>query len=148
MAATITVQGVDAAVDRLRATELRMRGRLEQALDRTALATNAHLKRLLSEPGSGRVYTRRGVEHQASAPGEPPAVDTGVYRASWHVRTTAGIVGDVMGREVYTQQERAEALEFGTLDGHIRPRPHAGPAAEFGAREFRKQSERELGRER
>ncbi len=26
---------------------------------------------------TGRIYRRRGIEHQASAPGEPPASDTG-----------------------------------------------------------------------
>ncbi len=29
-------------------------------------------------PKTGRIYTRRGITHQASAPGEPPATDTGV----------------------------------------------------------------------
>lgn len=30
----------------------------------------------LRKPGSGRIYRRRGVQHQASAPGESPATDT------------------------------------------------------------------------
>jgi phage gpG-like protein len=32
--------------------------------------------------GGGRVYVHRGHSHQASAPGNPPAVDTGRLRAS------------------------------------------------------------------
>jgi very-short-patch-repair endonuclease len=32
--------------------------------------------------GAGRVYTRKGITHVASAPGDPPAVDTGRLRAS------------------------------------------------------------------
>lgn len=33
------------------------------------------VRELLRQPGSGAIYTRRGVQHQASAPGEPPATD-------------------------------------------------------------------------
>lgn len=32
---------------------------------------------ILETRKTGRIYRRRGVEHQASAPGEPPASDTG-----------------------------------------------------------------------
>lgn len=32
---------------------------------------------ILNTAKTGRVYRRRGVEHRASAPGEPPASDTG-----------------------------------------------------------------------
>ena len=32
---------------------------------------------ILNTPKNGRLYRRRGVEHLASAPGEPPASDTG-----------------------------------------------------------------------
>ena len=34
------------------------------------------------KPGSGEEYRRKGIIHRASAPGEPPAVDTGRLRAS------------------------------------------------------------------
>ncbi len=34
------------------------------------------------KPGSGKEYKRKGKIHTASAPGEPPAVDTGRLRAS------------------------------------------------------------------
>lgn len=34
------------------------------------------------KPGTGREYKRKGKTHRASAPGQPPAVDYGIYRAS------------------------------------------------------------------
>lgn len=45
---------------------------------RTAQAIQKEAVRLLTTgPKTGRIYRRRGVEHQASAPGQPPASDTG-----------------------------------------------------------------------
>ena len=34
----------------------------------------------LSQPGHGRTYKRGEIVHRASAPGEPPATDTGINR--------------------------------------------------------------------
>lgn len=84
------------------------------------------IKEELSKPGTGRIYRRPrrdkagkvrknkkgktiyGKPHQASAPGEPPAVDTGALRNSIHYveRRGKGIVG--------TNMRKAPALEFGT----------------------------------
>ena len=73
----------------------------------------------LSHPGTGRVYTRRGIEHQASAPGEPPAPDTGSLRAS----VTHEVVGSGNSIEVRvgTNKKYGKTLEFGTFS--IAPRP-------------------------
>ena len=83
------------------------------------------IKEELSKPGSGRIYKRGGRTHQASAPGEPPAVDLGDLRRS-------------IGREqvedtwrVGTGLARAAALEFGHRykDGRVlAPRPYMRPA--------------------
>lgn len=84
------------------------------------------IKEELSKPGTGRIYRRPrrdragkvrktktgktvyGKPHQASAPGEPPAVDFGALRNSIHYveRRGKGIVG--------TNMRKAPALEFGT----------------------------------
>lgn len=86
----------------------------------------AAIKEELSKPGTGRWYRRPrrdkagkirrsksgktiyGKPHRASAPGEPPAVDTGALRNSIHYveRRGLGIVG--------TNMRKAPALEFGT----------------------------------
>ncbi len=51
-------------------------------LTRRCMQVAAVAKRTLSQHGQGRVYQRGGRTHQASAPGQPPAVDTGQLRAS------------------------------------------------------------------
>jgi hypothetical protein len=76
----------------------------------------------LSRHGSGRIYRRRGVTHQASAPGEPPATDTGIYKGSWAWKV------DRDGLSVGTPDERGPWFEFGT--SRMRPRPHARPLFE------------------
>lgn len=77
---------------------------------------------ILSGPKSGRVYTRRGVEHQASAPGEAPASDTG--RLVGSIRTEYDR-GRLAGK-VVASTEYAPHLEYGTA--RMEPRPFLRPA--------------------
>lgn len=79
-----------------------------------------------SGPKSGRIYSRGGRKHQASAPGEAPADDTGNLAANVFVveGTTAGTTASVVARAVY-----AMALEFGTKN--MLPRPFMRAAYEF-----------------
>jgi len=60
--------------------------------------------------------------HQASAPGEMPAIDTGALAASIQtdVQKTKGTV--------YTNMEYSEFLEYGTVN--MEARPYMTPAAE------------------
>lgn len=68
---------------------------------------------LLSQPGSGRIYARgKTVTHQASAPGQTPAPDTGRLRASVQTEVTRS-GWDVVGT-VAVNTEYAAALELGT----------------------------------
>jgi hypothetical protein len=59
--------------------------------------------------------------HQASAPGEAPAVDTGNLKANVQSRMTGATTGEV---DVYT--EYGLYLEMGTR--HMAPRPALGPS--------------------
>lgn len=77
---------------------------------------------VLQTPKTGRIYRRRGVEHQASAPGEPWASDTG-YALS-RIETVYDS-SELVGR-VNFGAKQAEALEFGTQT--MQPRPVARPA--------------------
>ena len=74
----------------------------------------------LNRPGSGRVYGRGRLGsklHQASAPGEPPAPDTGKLRDSAHVEQD----GETL--RVMVDGENAAGLEFGSRAGKLAPRP-------------------------
>lgn len=137
---SVQVEGAEEAIRSIGATELRLRGRMRRAVGKTLVKGLAEMKRTLSRGGSGRLYTRGGVSHRASAPGEAPAVDRGQYRASWHERQAA--VG--LNGELYTDQARAEALEYGRKDRTLKARPHAGPVSEYMAGEFKKESRQAL----
>lgn len=78
----------------------------------------------LHRHGTGRVYKRRGITHQASAAGEPPAADTGLYGAS----IATQLVSDAQGVAVRvgTNDKRGVWLEKGTRT--MQARPHFIPA--------------------
>lgn len=113
-------------------------GPVGQDLERRAVNGETEAKRLLSLPGTGRVYTttfwtdsegrlRRGrarPPHRASAPGEPPAVDTGHLRAS--VGHRLGEDADGMYAEYGTDLDIGAYLELGTRT--IEPRPWLRPS--------------------
>lgn len=69
-------------------------------------------------PKSGRVYTRKGVSHRASAPGQYPASDTGGLSSS--VRKVLPTAGNLTG-EVGTNVTYGKYLEFGTSKMAARP---------------------------
>lgn len=84
-------------------------------------------------------YTPRRT-HQASAPLEAPKSDQG------------GLVGSIYLHErgkfsvaVGTKLKYAKALEYGTRDEKIQPRPFFRPAFERGKAEFRRTMERIIG---
>jgi hypothetical protein len=102
--------------------------KVEYTLVRWAAQTHKReVQRLMrSSPASGRVYLRGGRAHRASAPGEPPAVDTGTL-----VRNVEAIVGRQGGgwvgeTGVLAEAEYAMALEYGTA--RMAPRPAWRPA--------------------
>lgn len=108
--ATVTIDL--AKLDRL-AEEKAVRG-----VQTAALRGEAILKAdILSRPGSGEVYGN----HRASAPGQPPAPDTGRLRAATQadpqVRNDGG---DIVGR-IVANTEYAAALEKGTERVAARP---------------------------
>lgn len=71
---------------------------------------------LLNPPKSGRIYRRRGVEHQASAPGEAPASDSGRLVASRLARLIDGLRARLSFGTKY-----AMPLEVGTPKMEARP---------------------------
>lgn len=67
------------------------------------------------------------VEHVASKPGDAPNTDTGELIRGIQIEITPGAV--FVGVEA-SQDEKANALEFGTLDGTLAARPFLFPAFE------------------
>lgn len=140
----------------LRESPLKLMGRaaataaIRRALFRAGNALETRWKLVLKRPGSGRVYrhrfvtiTRGGkswiapveprVPHQASAPGEPPASDTGRAAASVGVRDLPTATLEEAGKvRVATDAKYLRYLQDGVFDHPagitIQPRPHADVA--------------------
>lgn len=91
-------------------------------IEGTELVRNEMIRLMMQSPHTGRFYRRRGVTHQASAPGEPPAVDRGFLVNS--ISTSYDTV-QLAGR-INVSAPYFLALELGTEN--IEPRPVARPA--------------------
>jgi hypothetical protein len=99
-------------------------------VEKVALDIELEIKTGMTEEKSGRVYTRaQGKTHQASAPGESPAIDSKELVKS--VRTEEA--GDLK-RVVGSDDPVSVLLELGT--DKIAPRPSFVPAAENHRQEF------------
>jgi len=94
-------------------------------VEQTALGIEAAVKAGMAEGKSGRMYGA----HRASAPGEMPAIDTGVLAASIETERESAT-----SYVVSTNQDYAPFLEFGT--SRMAPRPFLGPAASEAEPEF------------
>jgi HK97 gp10 family phage protein len=74
---------------------------------------NEYIRLILGTPKTGHIYG----DHQASAPGEPPASDTGRLIRSVDVRHKPGTATAIVG----VGAEHAKYLEFGTAQMAARP---------------------------
>ena len=89
-----------------------LKPKMERGVMAGVLHLQGALKRKLSRRGTGRVYRRRKVLHQASVPGDPPALDTGRLRNS--IATTAPKwEGWSVSAEAGTNVEYAWLMEHG-----------------------------------
>jgi hypothetical protein len=89
------------------------------AVQKAVSDIEAETKRRMSDSKTGRIYGN----HQASAPGEAPAVDSGGLFNSIEGVMTAPLSGIV-----FTDKEYAPVLEFG--GAKMEARPIFGPVAE------------------
>lgn len=87
----------------------------------------------MNKPHTGRLYQRRSITHQASAPGEAPAIDTGALVNSIEVRQSSPLASSVQ-----SNQPQALALELGRPEANLEPRPAWIPAAERSVRRINK----------
>lgn len=121
-------------LDTLGEEELRrLRAPAEAGVTRAGMHLMNAVKRTLSGSRSGRFYrvSRKGRLHQASAPGEPPAVLFGKLRQSI-ATSKAQWDGWSVEVEVGTNVPYARRMEWGGVDRRgvrILPRPYFGPTA-------------------
>ncbi len=83
-------------------------------------------KRIQNPPKTGRIYRRRGKTHQASAPGQPPATDTGSLASRSRTEYDAA---EIKGTAIWSVTY-ARPLEFGTA--RMAARPFARPSLAEG----------------
>lgn len=94
-----------------------LRPQVDRFAGHTAYNILSYAKQLqASGPKTGRVYRRGNVEHQASAPGEAPAVDLGNLINSGGVEALASCLW-----AIFFTAEYAKPLEFGTPRMSARP---------------------------
>lgn len=103
-----------------------LHSRAGRVVRKTVAEIEARIKISFSEPKHGNVNSRG---HQASAPGEAPAIDYGVLANS----TQAYMETDTKGG-VGIGAEYGPHLELGT--SNMEPRPFMVPAAESVRRQF------------
>lgn len=95
----------------------------EEAISATAFEGERIVKMSFGTGEKGRTYRRGGVTHTASAPGSPPAIDTGKLMNGIYVKPMGR-----MRKAISTgDTEYAAALEYGT--SRIAPRPFMRPMA-------------------
>ena len=111
--------------------------RLEQIVDEELNEAAQRIVRdaqvaIASPPKTGRIYKRGNVTHQASAPGEAPATDTGNLANSGTVRRVGWLHFECVFSAEYAPilepPETLEGVEFGSPSGKILPRPFLRPA--------------------
>lgn len=118
----------------------------EREIDKVVQATGIEIrgdivKMYQRSTPTGRVYKKSSPRrtHRASAPGEPPATDTGRLASSVRYKKVAQ-----GSAEVDTQVKYGAWLEFGTL--RIAKRPAWLPASEAARPKFKDRLERALAR--
>ena len=127
MSMSISMDGLAGLQADLRAASAEAKARVDDAVVGSAMELRGDVvKRIQRGPATGRVYVRRGIEHQASsgnAPAESPATDTGRLANSVTFDKVAQMSATVGSDLVY-----AAVLEFGS--DRIDPRPAWVPAVE------------------
>ena len=127
---TVSVEGLGKLYEGLELLPERVDAEVQKALYAGAqMVRTAAIKSLDDGDKSGRIYKRRSIVHQASAPGEAPSTDTGRLKNSITAYNNPG------DKEAFTVAGRglanyAPLLEFGTDGGQMLPRPFMFPALE------------------
>ncbi len=117
---------------RLRAIPAALNREADELCGQTAKAIEARAKvKIMDGPKTGKVYKIGKVEHQASAPGEAPATDTGNL-----VNSIGSERVKPMLHRVNVYAEYAAHLEYGTT--HMAARPFLQPSFEEQRDDFKR----------
>lgn len=135
MTIRIDVEGSSALRAALRNMSDDIRAQVGRVVQTTGVRLHQDIiHRIQRGPATGRIYQRRGITHQASAPGEAPMSDRG---------NRGGLVSSIfystsspLAISVYSNRMQAVWLEYGTR--HIRERPAWTPAANKARKQFNK----------
>jgi hypothetical protein len=130
----ITVQNLAAVERALAQYGAKAEAEIAKAVTAAALTITNDIKRAIQgPPKTGRIYKRGklGRNHQASAPGEAPATDTGALVNSIAYKQETKLSAIVSSRLNY-----APWLEYGTR--RIAPRPSWRPAVDKNTPLFQK----------
>jgi hypothetical protein len=130
MTVTITPQNMQEVQKALREYGEKAVRAIGDAVQASALEITTDIKKRIQRgPATGRTYTRGEISHQASAPGEAPATDSGTLASSINYSKKAPLTAEIESRLPY-----ATYLEFGT--SRIGARPSWVPAVEAGTPKF------------
>lgn len=135
----IEIEGLDELKKQLEKAKTDVRKKAEDAVSSSLMRIHGRIvKRIQSFPATGKWYITQNskIPHQASAPGEPPASDSGKLAESafWEEGGLTGYVG--------VKTSYAHALEFGT--SKMETRPFIFPSVEEDAKNFKHDLERIL----
>jgi HK97 gp10 family phage protein len=81
------------------------------------LVRTATIDLVQRSPKTGISYKRRNITHKASAPGEPPATDTGFLVSQIFAKVDV----NKLGAQVESRAPYSKFLEFGTVNMEARP---------------------------
>ena len=113
----------------------RIKTQLPERANQVAIELRNSELKINSGPRSGRTYVRYGRVHTASAPGEPPAVDTGAFRNSWQPLVVSNgssiFISKIKSTKRVGGMNHGDMLEYGTPGGKIAPRPYADKTMEM-----------------
>lgn len=114
----MTVRNADKLIRKLRQLPIEARSGVGSALVASVVQLDAYAKQKIQGGGrGGRVYRRRSVTHQASAPGEFPKTDTGQLVSSLFFKVGSDKLRALFG----TKLAYGRYLEYGTSRMQARP---------------------------
>src|SRR3990172_8567370 len=117
------VSGEEELIRKLQNLQTEVPAGMGKAMLAGAFVLEGFIKQSMQEGHHGRIYRRGGKVHQASAPGETPAVDFGNL-----INSIDSSLLDNNASQVTTNADYAPALEFGTA--RMAARPFMRPAVD------------------